>query len=288
MVQVMILRIRPRATYAHSDAPNTSLSLEDYIARWMPPGDKSASCEGDCASNIAAYIRSWEQPPEVSALSCEADAISYGRRQMRLLTTREYENSIEDLLGYQVDASAAGVPSDTLVERFSNQVQTAVTPGYADAYASIAKAAAEWSEQSNFAGVVDCSNNSVNECVSEFVDGFAMRAYRRPLSEDERSLYRGLFATNLTEGNINEGIKLAIEAALSSPYFLMRSEMGIRVSDIIDQIENGSQDFDTGGEPYSKQVNQTISPNQNVGEYLNDFSYTGNDLFTIVARGSFG
>ncbi|MGH1486490.1 MAG: PKD domain-containing protein [Cellvibrionaceae bacterium] len=48
-------------TYGHSSVPGISYSLEEYIELWMPVGTPSL-CTGNCARDIAAFIRSLSVP----------------------------------------------------------------------------------------------------------------------------------------------------------------------------------------------------------------------------------
>jgi len=217
--------------YSHSSEANIDLTLSDYLSEWMPQGATGA-CVGECADDLAAYIRSWELDDE-GPLACDTSTDgAYGMRQMRLLTIREYQNSLFDLTGYEVDASLKGVPQDTFVDGFANQIQTAVTLDYADAYATIAREAADFSAANNFAGIANCGNLNASQCGQAFVDDFAPRVFRRPLTSVESDRYLALFADRLSEGSADEGLKLAVETILSSPYFLFRSEMGVAVTDL--------------------------------------------------------
>lgn len=47
-----------RVGYTHSSTGSTFYTLEEYIVQWMPVNGE-AKCVGECATNIAAYIRSW-------------------------------------------------------------------------------------------------------------------------------------------------------------------------------------------------------------------------------------
>jgi len=228
----------------HSRLGTVALNLSDYIEEFMPPGNP-ANCVGECAEDLAAYIQStsYTEPstPVVaapidaskSAFSCGiSQDISYGIRNVRLLSTREYENTLQDLLGFNVDATKEGVPKDTFIDGFTNQSFTAITQEYADAYASIAKQAANFAASTNFNKVANCTNLSSSQCANRFVDDFAKLAFRRPLTSVEKRRYTDLFGNSLTQGDNSEGLKLAVEAILNSPYFLMRSEMGVKVSSL--------------------------------------------------------
>lgn len=62
-------------------------------------------------------------------------------------------------------------------------------------------------------------------CAAAFVDGFATRAFRRPLAASERTALLGVYATGAATG-FAEGIRAVIEAVLQAPSFLYRTELG--------------------------------------------------------------
>jgi hypothetical protein len=178
------------------------------------------------------------EPDPDQGVAKNCSATSYGPRGLKLLTRVEYQNSIEDLVGIDFNVSET-IPSDSLVEGYFNNAFTPVTESHADAYLSAAEKVAQWSAQRNFQGVVDCgfddSGNasvSAQECQSRFLDDFGTRAFRRPLTEAEKTTYQALFADSLTGGDIKAGIELGITALLSSPRFLYRSEVGTAVQDL--------------------------------------------------------
>ncbi|MBU2870666.1 cellulase family glycosylhydrolase [Colwellia sp. E2M01] len=284
-----------KKTYTPADAGGLSYSLAQYINLYMPQGGVG-KCDEQCAADIASYIGSWNNEPDIIVQSCDIDdaGINYGRRQMRLLTALEYKNSLHDLVGFDIDPSNYGIPADTLVESFANQVLTPVTQNYMDAYVSTANAAAEYAEINNFAGVADCTGLSTSACAELFVNDFAVRAYRRPLTDAEVTRYRSLFTGSLSEGKNSEALKLAISAALGSPHFLYRSEMGEKVSDIIDRIDNGDPVYASGN------VGLTLSGDDinagddgfrvvplynNIGMTLPNYTFTDHNIVTIVAKG---
>src|SRR5262245_7701584 len=72
-------------------------ALEQYIDDNMPFGNPDA-CRGQCAQLTGAYIRSRAQP--VVEASCDPnDTINYGARELKLLTSSEYQHALEDILG---------------------------------------------------------------------------------------------------------------------------------------------------------------------------------------------
>jgi hypothetical protein len=67
-------------------------------------------------------------------------------------------------------------------------------------------------------------------CADSFVTRFAARAFRRPVSTDEKNGLLGLYDLGAKE-NHGEGIKLVIEAILQTPSFWYRTEVGAGSAD---------------------------------------------------------
>jgi hypothetical protein len=64
------------------------------------------------------------------------------------------------------------------------------------------------------------------ECAREVLSNFARRAFRRPVMNDEvERLVRFVDVAKAEGGNFEEGIQLAVQAVLVSPYFLFRWEL---------------------------------------------------------------
>jgi hypothetical protein len=117
-----------------------------------------------------------------------------------------------------------------LLNSSSNNVGASVTEVHVDSYLLAAEKIADYAKQNNFNGVVDCAGLSHTACGQVFVDSFAKRAFRRPLTRNERTAIVGLFDEALSDGDVANGITTAITAVLSSPQFLYRSEQGVAVS----------------------------------------------------------
>ncbi|QDG53156.1 DUF1592 domain-containing protein [Persicimonas caeni] len=65
-----------------------------------------------------------------------------------------------------------------------------------------------------------------DSCVRGFIDSFGRRAFRRPLSQDESDRLWQLFEGMRAEYGLGTGIRAVVEAALQSPKFLYRFEVG--------------------------------------------------------------
>jgi polyisoprenoid-binding protein YceI len=198
----------------------TRSTLISKIDATMPLGNPTA-CVGDCATAIADYILSWKP-----IVSCNADEDVLPRR-LRLLTNREYANTINDLLNISTGAAiAASFEPDTEVKGFDNNAEASkINNGRMDAYWNAAKQVAETVSLTN---LMTCSTGTArDQCANTFVPAFGKKAFRRPLVAAEQTSYSNLFRL----GASNEaGARLVIQSMLSSPNFLYRAEIGSVVS----------------------------------------------------------
>ncbi len=202
-----------------------SRELEQLIADTMPSLSPEA-CADQCAADIAAYIHTWTFTTPVQA--CESN-LTYGARQLKLLTREEYQNTLEDLVGIDFDA-AAGIPADANIHGYNNNIAAAVTQIHQESYFEAAKQVSAWARARDFAGVVSCDTSNAQSCVDDLTQNFIKRAFRRPLTKGEVTAFRALFGDSFTGGDVATGIEMAVTAALVAPAFLYRSEQGVPVS----------------------------------------------------------
>lgn len=208
--------------------------LEQLIAATMPtPG----TCVGQCAADIAAYLYTW--PVSTPAQACENN-MTYGARQLKLLTREEYQNSLEDLVGIDFNVGAT-IPADADIHGYANNVAAAVTQIHQEAYFEAARQVAAWARERDFAGIVDCGFNNAQSCIDDFTQNFAKRAFRRPLTRGEVTAFTALFGESFTGGDVAAGVEIAINAALVSAAFLYRSEQGVPVS--MGEYDGGQYEF---------------------------------------------
>ncbi|MCB9624606.1 MAG: DUF1592 domain-containing protein [Sandaracinus sp.] len=62
------------------------------------------------------------------------------------------------------------------------------------------------------------------DCAATFVEAFGRRAFRRPLTTDERTRYVALF--QLAQREVDQGAQAVVQAMLQSPHLVYRSELG--------------------------------------------------------------
>ncbi len=219
-------------------------ALRNYIAQSMPAGNTSA-CGQDCAEKVTAYIINWHilpvdpqfadnslprNQPERKTLSCsQSDA--YGERLLRILTREEYANTVRDLFGYTDSSLGSYLPQDDVKGKFVNNKDISLrTEVDYDGVVQLAEKIAQRSKDSNFSWL-NCGNIDQN-CAQRLVNEYGSYIFRRPLTAAEKNGsngvpgYLGIARGDHTNGDVAEGMKVALAAMLSSPQFLYRHEIG--------------------------------------------------------------
>jgi hypothetical protein len=149
---------------------------------------------------------------------------------VRRLTHSQYNNTVRDLLGDQTEP-ASGFPKEDFINGFKNQVEgQGVSPLQAEAYSK----AAERLAFAAFRGgdhhrLISRQPQSATDArwIDPFVREFGLKAFRRPLTDQEVGRYSGLFHTEVSRTkNFHGGGSMVIEAMLQSPHFLFRFEGG--------------------------------------------------------------
>lgn len=185
----------------------------------------SCTIDNGCAEKVAEYVMSL-----APSIAC-GDSVDILPRRIRMLTTREYGNTINDLLDRNDGASFSELLGrDTLVKGFDNNVARGSSPTIPriDAYWTAAEQIIE--SQPNLESFLNCGQqqqnpnpDDVRRCADSFIPRFGKRAFRRDLSTDEINAYKALFNQGATRA---EGFAIAAQAFLTSPHFLYRTELG--------------------------------------------------------------
>ncbi|HEY6880709.1 MAG TPA: DUF1592 domain-containing protein [Polyangiales bacterium] len=156
---------------------------------------------------------------------CEAGNEAPSPRLLRLLTPREFQNTLAALL-YVTDVDVSSLPLPPRVRGYDNNASASVvTARHVDEYLSATAPLIERAISSQRAQLVPCQASDAS-CARTFVTKFGLRAFRRPLRDDELARYTAMFASDLTNGDFDTGLSLAISSMLISPNFLYRSEVG--------------------------------------------------------------
>jgi uncharacterized protein DUF1592/uncharacterized protein DUF1588/uncharacterized protein DUF1595/uncharacterized protein DUF1587/uncharacterized protein DUF1585 len=144
------------------------------------------------------------------------------------LTHRQYDNTIRDLLGIDDDPSAVFLP-DPRIAGFDNNAELLIVGDrLARDYRRAAEDIAAKAVTEHLADVLPCDPGD-DGCADDFIEGFGRRAFRRPLTDDERGRYRALFTAAdgaYDDGTaFEQGVRLVLETMLQSPNVLYRVEL---------------------------------------------------------------
>lgn len=148
-----------------------------------------------------------------------------GPSQLRRLSVREYSATVEDLTGVRI--SEHRFLEDTLDTGFDNgPVSLRVQPEQAEDYERAAREVASAALRDHPEKLLGACDRSRGSCRDALLDGFAPRAWRRPLAGEERARLASLWDDAASLLGPDEAITTTASAILQSPAFLYRSEVG--------------------------------------------------------------
>jgi hypothetical protein len=168
-----------------------------------------------------------DAPPIVPDGRCTAASVPI---PVRRLSRVEYQRSVRDLL-YGVAFDAPEIPADTAERGLENIARQLGAPALlVERYELTASRAAEAAirDEAIRARIVPCESGASaaeqDACAERFLDAFGRRAFRRPLTAEERADFLALIHATATEIDFDAAIELAIGALIQSPQFHYRIE----------------------------------------------------------------
>jgi hypothetical protein len=182
---------------------------------------------GACTGRISAPK---DSPVGTTGSLCTGGPTSPGPSYIRRVNRLEYNNTVHDLLA-DTSAPADSFPAEEVSLGFDNNAQAlSVSPVLAEQYLDAAESLATTAVNTNWAKLVPCAPTitdaaAVDACGQAFIMSFGQRAYRRPPDADDVAALTAAFNAGKAT-DIVTGVRLAIEAALQSPRFLYRVELG--------------------------------------------------------------
>ena len=161
---------------------------------------------------------------------CEGQDIA-GSAPLRRLTHWEFDNTIRELLGDDA-RHGEGFPTETSAHSFNNQAANlGVTPLLAEEYLRATEAIAA-NAVADLTALLPCEpGGGEDNCAAAFIDDFGPRAFRRPLTEQQRDDLLAFYDANKADHGFDAAIELLIQRFLQSPYFLYRVELGMAEPD---------------------------------------------------------
>jgi hypothetical protein len=165
-----------------------------------------------------------DEGPEVEP-GC-GEELKVGAARMRLLTRYEYDNTIFALLGDDSQPAQTFPPENQSTAFENNAEDHQVDKDSVRRYMEVAEDVAG-NAVADLSAILPCDPavDLEEPCGDAFIGTFGRRAFRRPLSEDERVLFHDLFASELAAHGFTQAIATVIQAMLQSPQFLYRIEL---------------------------------------------------------------
>lgn len=147
-----------------------------------------------------------------------------GNTPLRRLSNLEYDNSIRDVFGLQLDpAPASKFPQDGLAGPFASNAKGSVSEmllyQLQQASERIGMEVA-----AKIDTMVPCAANGDQACARMFIEKYASRAYRRKLEPSQVDALMTVYDAGATEATFAEGINYTVQAMLMSPNFLYHLE----------------------------------------------------------------
>lgn len=163
-------------------------------------------------------------PPPSSA--CQMAGTRPGPSPMRRLTGAEYDNTVAELLG-DTSAPAKAFPADAQALGFDNNAEVSQTSlilveQYETAADALARKAAQ--DLPKLMGCTPANAAAEDGCARTFIEGFGLRAFRRPLTRDEVDQHVAFYAASKTRHGFAAAVRMVVQAFLQSPFFIYRVE----------------------------------------------------------------
>lgn len=180
---------------------------------------------------LAAFFGCAEPPPETPV------PVAAAPPALQRLTRARYATTVQSLFrqdGYADVQVPKDLESDTLLHSYSSigAAEVTISPRAAEQFeaAALELAGQLISDPARRLAFVGCQADATDPgaaCVRRYIERFGLRAFRRPLSEQEVDEHLSLFRSLSSElQDPWEGLRYTIVAFLESPHFLYRIEKG--------------------------------------------------------------
>jgi hypothetical protein len=153
----------------------------------------------------------------------------------RRLSSDQYHNTLRDLFGGSLGALMVGastypetkVSEGLATDAAANTVNESESRQIEDNASAMSALALNHIDDILSCGSTPLSDQDIDQCIDSFINDFGRRAYRRPLTDAETSIVRGLYDL----GRVDEaasGFRSVVEFFLQSPALLYHVEYGHR------------------------------------------------------------
>lgn len=152
-----------------------------------------------------------------------------GQAPLRRINRVEYNNTVRDL--FQIKSTPADAwPAEGITSGFDNDVSG--QGATADLVDQMMRSAEQVADEAvtHLDVLLPCAAQSGGDaaaCGTKFIDQLGHRAYRRPLTPDDRERLGKALSWGINRGGIKTGVRMVIMTLLQSPHFLYRPEIGV-------------------------------------------------------------
>jgi hypothetical protein len=158
------------------------------------------------------------------AAACNPASKSFAPARVWQLSDRQYVNVVRDVFGITLSEEDGRIVSAGAADRYTNYseelaIDTQVAPNYQTAAVRVADLA-----EARMVSLVGAADPTPAQ-VRSFIATKVARAWRRPVSLSEATALTRIYTDAQADG-AGRGFHLVIEAALQSPSFLYRTELG--------------------------------------------------------------
>ena len=198
------------------------------VLAWLGIAVLAAACDGQIGDAGASGVSGAGASGNGSSTGAGGAGAAGVGRNLRRLSVREYNNVVRDLLA-DTTKPANQFGQEVYTNGFDNGSDSLTVQGTdVLAFQAAAESLAATAVSNNLPNLIGgCDTTQPAQvCVSAFLDNFAMKAYRRPLTTTERQRLQTVYAAGAATGGFQGGIQLMLEAVLQSPSFLYREELG--------------------------------------------------------------
>jgi hypothetical protein len=183
--------------------------------------------------------------PVAADIACTDQAVVPAGRISRL-SAEGYRNSINDTLAYaNVDASSAPLDPVSEKSRFAtNSIQNVVSQPWAEwLYDQGESAATQVASTLPAQHACMIAAGASTDCVQAFIQDYATKLFRRPLTTDEVTRYQTAYTQWVTSMTPTDATVALLQAWTMSPNHVFRTELGNRATGEVEltQYEIASQ-----------------------------------------------
>jgi len=148
-------------------------------------------------------------------------------RRLWRLSAEQWGNAVQSLLNLPSAPVLMSRGGEAPYPSLSDASLGVDTPMLLDVYTLAGTATSQIDPMvaTTIAPCIGTTAEAQTSCATSFVQAFASRAYRRPVTDDELSDLMAVYQDGATDG-YNAGVELVIKAIVASPSFLFRTELG--------------------------------------------------------------